>query len=86
MTIEEWLKDAGYENTLLFSDYSYDTAFVGVSESGRAIYDYDMMVEWLCMNEDFTEDEAREWIDYNTLRSLPYCGPEAPIVLYRMSI
>lgn len=26
--------------------------------------------------------EAVEWISYNTVRSLPYVGPMAPVILY----
>ena len=84
MSVEERLLEAGYDGVVLFSDFSYDSAFVGVSEDNRAIYDYDLMVEWLMEKEGFTEDEAMEWIDYNTLRALPYFGNEAPIVLYRL--
>jgi len=29
-------------------------------------------------------DDAEEWVDYNTLRSLPYMGPRAPIVIRRL--
>ena len=84
MTLEERLLEAGYEDVLLFSDFSYDTALIGVSADNRAIYDYDLMVEWLCTEEEFTYEEAVEWIEYNTIRALPYFGSEAPIVLYRL--
>lgn len=29
-------------------------------------------------------DEAMEWIDYNTIRSLPYAGSGAPIIIQRV--
>lgn len=29
-----------------------------------------------------TEEEAIEWIDFNTLRALPYLGEGAPVVMY----
>jgi hypothetical protein len=32
--------------------------------------------------EGWEETEAIEWIEYNTLRALPYCQGKAPIVLY----
>ena len=72
----------GYDDVIIFSDYSYDTALIGVTHDDRAVYDYDKMVEWLVENEDFTEEDAIEWIDYNTLRALPYAGPGSPIVVY----
>lgn len=84
MTAEELLLENGYEGTVYLTNYSYDDALIGVSEDGRAIYDYDKMIEWLITNEDMPEDEAAEWIDYNTIRALPYMGPGAPIVMYTL--
>lgn len=82
MTAEERLKAAGYEGVTILKDYSYDDALIGVTEDGRAIYDFEKMVTWLVETEGFTEEEAVEWIEYNTLRALPYFGENAPIVLY----
>lgn len=45
------------------------------------VYDYNKMVIDLMETENMTEDEAVEFIDYNTFRSLPYYGHNAPIVL-----
>ena len=80
----EVLLENGYEDVVIFQNYSYDDALIGVSEGGRAIYDYDIMVEWLIQTEGFTEEEAVEWIDYNTIRALPYIGPDSPIIMYRL--
>ena len=40
------------------------------------------MVAWLQENEGMDETEAIEWIEYNTIRALPYAGDQAPIVMY----
>ena len=40
------------------------------------------MVEWLISTEGFTEEEAIEWIDYNTLRAIGYFGEDVPIIMY----
>lgn len=84
MTARELLENNGYKNIKIFKNYSYDTALIGVSEDGRAIYSYEKMVEWLIMNEGMSEGEAVEWIDYNTIRALPYFGDDAPIVMYEL--
>ena len=84
MTVEEKILDAGYEDVVILKDYSYDTAFLGVSEDNRAIYDYDLVVKWLVETEGMSWEEATEWIDYNTIRALPYMGESAPIILYRL--
>lgn len=84
MTAAERLTDNGYENVVIFENYGYDDALIGVTEDNRAVYDFDKMVDWLCEKESLTQLEAIEWIAYNTLRALPYAGDEAPIVMYRL--
>ena len=55
---------------------------IGVTHDNRAVYDYEKMVEWLISTEGFTEEEAIEWIDYNTLRAIGYFGEDTPIIMY----
>lgn len=81
-TAAERLVDAGYEDVIVFENESYDDALVGVSHDGRAIYSFDKMVEWLCRKDNIDEEEAIEWIEYNTIRAIPYAGEKAPIVMY----
>lgn len=83
MSAEQKLLDNGYEGTKYLSYYSYDDALIGVTCDGRAVYDYDRMVEWLMRTECFSEEDAKEWVDYNTLRALPYMGDDGPIVIYQ---
>jgi hypothetical protein len=82
MTAAERLLEAGYEDVVILENYSYDDALVGVTEDGRAVYDFDKMVDWLMEKEGWTLDEAVEWIEYNTIRALPYFGPGAPVIMY----
>lgn len=81
MTAEEKILEAGYDDVQLLKDYSYDDALIGVTEDGRAVYDFDKMVAWLMESEGFDELDAVEWIEYNTIRALPYFGPDAPIIM-----
>lgn len=85
MTAAERLRAAGYDDVLILENYSYDDALVGVTEDGRAVYDFDKMVAWLVEKEGFTADAAIEWIEYNTIRALPYEGEEAPIIMYPLN-
>ena len=62
------------DEIILFDSPDYATAFLGISHDNRAIYSFDKM----------TEDEAREFIDYNSARSLPYVGTKSPIILYEV--
>lgn len=81
MTAEERLIENDYEDVIILKDYSYDDALIGVSEDNRAIYDFNKMIEWLVRVEDFTPEEAVEWIEYNTIRALPYMTEAAPITM-----
>lgn len=77
---EQLLLEAGYEGTIFFTNPSYEDAFLGISSDDRAIYDYEKMVESLVNHEDMTEDEAREFIDYNAT----FYIEGGPIILYRL--
>lgn len=85
MTVEEKLLEAGCEDAVYFVNYSYEDALVGISEDGRAIYDYEKMVDWLMKEEGWSDNDAIEWIEYNTLRALPYMGSKAPIIMYPLA-
>ena len=86
MTDKERLMDAGYEDVVVFDNPSYDGAVIGVSHDGRAIYDYDKMVESAMVEEGWDETEAIEWIDYNAVRGIMYTssvdGNPPPIIMY----
>lgn len=77
---ERLLLEAGYEGTIFFTNPSYEDAFLGISSDDRAIYDYEKMIEYLVNHEDMTEDEAREFIDYNAT----FYIEGGPIILYRL--
>lgn len=84
--VREALQDQGYEDTLLFDNPAFDDAIVGVTEDGRAVYDFDLMVESMARHDGISPDEAVEFIEYNTIRALPYAGEEAPIIMYRLEM
>jgi hypothetical protein len=77
----EWLCEIGCEDAVVFDNPEFDAAIIGVSEDGRAIYDYNKMVAHLMETDGMSELEAVEFIDYNTLRAIPYAGEHAPIVM-----
>lgn len=49
------------DDIIVFSKPSYDDALIGVSHDNRAIYDYDLMIEWLIKNENMSIEEAADW-------------------------
>ena len=82
MTNRELLNDMDYEDLIVFENPDYDEAIIGVSHDDRVIYDYDKMLEHLVRHENMSVDEAADFISYDTMRALPYAGPEAPIVMF----
>lgn len=67
-------------NTIVLDNQSYDNSIIGLTFDGRAIYDYDLMVQEL-IDEGYSAEEAIDWIDYNTIRGLTYIGEKSPLVV-----
>ena len=82
--VEELLLDNDLEGTAYFTGDDYDTAILGYTDDGRLVYSYEKMVEWLVENDNMTSDDAVEWLDYNTIRAIPYMGEKAPVVVYTL--
>lgn len=70
------------EDALVFDNPSYDGAIIGQTFDGRAIYDIDLMAEELASDDEMTIEDAMDFIDYNAIRSLPYAGDKAPVVVH----
>ena len=80
--LKETLVEMNREDVILFENPDYASAFIGLSHDDRAVYSYEKMIQHLKDVEGWTEEDAIEWIDYNTLRALPYAGSEGPIIVY----
>ena len=78
--IRNILEANGCEDVVLFENPDYASAFVGVTTDDIAVYDYEKMVEHLVETDGMNEEEAADFISYNTIRSLPY-QKGSPIVL-----
>ena len=82
MTNRDILNDLDYEDLVIFENPDYDEAIIGVSHDDRVIYDYDKMIAHLVDKEGMTVEDAADFISYDTIRSLSYRGPDAPIVMF----
>ena len=80
--VREALCDMGHDEAVVFDNPDFDEAIIGATEDGQVVYDYDTMVKCLAAKEGMTELEAMEFIDYNTIRAIPYAGEHAPIIMY----
>ena len=81
--VRQLIEDREYEDIVIFSNPSYASAFIGISEDNRAVYDFDLMVEYLIEEEGLNDMDAIEFIEYNCIRSLPYYE-NSPIIIHRM--
>ena len=68
----EYLEAQQHEGTIFFENPSFVKAITGITDSGQLIYDYDLMVESAMEDEGWEYEDAVDWIEYNTLRSIPY--------------
>lgn len=59
----------------------YKDAIVGVTYDGNhIIYSVEKFVGCM-MKEGMTQEDAEEWVSYNTARAIPYMGEYAPILM-----
>ena len=80
--LNEYIEDEGIEeDVLLLEDHTFNKSIIGISVDGRIIYSLEKMVEEFCEDEECDELEALEWLDYNTMRALPYMGSRRPIIM-----
>lgn len=80
--IDEW----GIEpDTIILEPQSeFNGAIIGISDDRRhLIYSYEKMVELMTKVYCDSEMIAHDWIDYNTMRALPYMNQEyVPIIIH----
>lgn len=75
----------GYNDVVVLENPGYVDAFIGISIDNRAVYDFNKMVACLMESDDMTEEEAVEFIEDKTIRSLPYYD-DAPIIVRPLDI
>lgn len=81
--LKTFLKENDMEDSVFLDEPDYVSCIEGISTEGNIIYNYDKMVNYLIENKVCENyEEAVEFIDYNTLRAIPYMDEKKPIVLY----
>ena len=69
-------------DAVLFEEEYYDAAILGLDNEDRVVYDLNKMITAYMAANNADYIDAVEWIEYNTLRSLPYIEASArPVVL-----
>ena len=83
--LRQYLVERGDEETVFFANPDFIDAIIGISEDGCLVYSYSKMIESLMLSDKMSYEEAIEFIDYNTVRSVPYMGEHAPIIVCGIS-
>lgn len=75
-------------NAVLFDNPSFDASIIGIEySSGAVIYNLCDMVEELAKDDNMSHMDAVEFIDYNTVRVIPYINDGvAPIICDSVSL
>lgn len=84
MTKREIIEEMGHPDAVVFDNPDYDDAIIGLTGEGNVVYDYEAMVESLMKKDGIGRMEAVEFIDYNTIRAIPYSPDPQPIIMYRL--
>ena len=82
--LKEHLIQEDFNDTVVLEEPSYLSAILGINEEGRVIYSYEKMIQYLMLTCNMSFEESAEFIDYNTIRAIPYMGKKSPIILYRV--
>lgn len=81
MSFNESVREKLPPHSIVLDNESYDNSIIGVSLDDRVIYSYEMMVGEYMRDNNCTEDEAMDWIDYNTIRAIPYFPNPRPMIV-----
>ena len=78
------------ENLVFIGDKAdqYKSAILGLTgDDNHVVYSYNKLVDAMMKeNPEWSETDAIEWIDVNTLRAIPYMGQYAPMIIYDLDI
>lgn len=83
--VRELIAEMGYHDSMVYDNPNYDSAIIGVSDDGRVVYDYDMMIQSLMSEDGISAEDAADFVSYNSIRAASYI-PNGPIVMYGLKI
>jgi len=85
MTREELKEACALERVTAFLEPAniFDKGIIGITpDCFHIIYDYEKIVDSFINTAHWTEEEAREWLDYNTIPCLQLMGEGYPIMMF----
>lgn len=76
-----------HEDSYVFNLPSFDNSIVGITDNGRIVYCYELMVKEFMHDAGVSEEDAVSFIDYNTLRSIDYIEESIrPLIIYNQKL
>ena len=89
MTTKERLEENEVEDGVVYFDKpEFPDSIIGTTfdDPARVVYDYNLMIEEYSRKHGVTTEEAADYISCNCLRSAPYLGSSAPIIMYPLLV
>ena len=82
--LKDFLNELEYTDTVVLENPSYLNAIIGITDEGALCYSYEKMIDCLMEEDKMEQEDAMEFINYNTIRALPYASSMGvrPIVVY----
>lgn len=84
---KQWLENGEDHGFYLIGDSDREDfypAIIGLAkDNSHVAYSLEKLAECFMKQNNWTWDEAIEWIAYNVERALPYYGERAPVILLR---
>lgn len=84
--LDEFLSEMYGDDVVHLDGPEFDGGIVGVTTDGRLVYSYEKLVGSLTEANRWSQEDAIDWIEFNTIRSLPYIGERAPIVMNDLDV
>ena len=82
---KEWLENGDDHSFYLIGDTdreNYYPAIIGIAkDNSHVAYSRERLIACFMAVNDWQYYEAEEWIDFNVMRTLPYYGTKAPVIL-----
>ena len=86
MSVNLKIRELLPEDSIVLDNSSFDNSIIGITDEGNVVYNFDKMIEEFSIDNDCDSDEALEWIEYNTIRAIPYFPEPRPIIIYPLEV
>ena len=82
------IDDEQYEGAIVLEPHAdFGACCIGTvcDPEVRLAYDYEKIIEMFVDRDGMSYEEAQEFVDYNTVRAIPYMGERKPVLVYPLA-